>query len=158
MDTKYAIDLVTKPIAISGVKSRFLEESEKMIAGWFSGQPYYLQTYCVKLVDHINENEQQNYITKAIAKKVKDDMISNCRIDFFDNLVQKNEPEFMEVLCQIVKFSNKPKEVKIEDLELLSSQKEDLKKLITKGVVEKSDQKCWIKIPFFHEWIKKNVL
>lgn len=158
LDTKYAIDLVTKPIAISGVKSRFLEESEKMIAEWFSGQPYYLQTYCVKLVDHINENEQQNYITKAIAKKVKDDMISNCRIDFFDNLVQKNEPEFMEVLCQIIKFSNKPKEVKIEDLELSSSQKEDLKKLITKGVIEKSDQKCWIKIPFFHEWIKKNVL
>jgi putative uncharacterized protein (fragment) len=157
LERKDAIDLVTKPIAFSNGESRFLEKSEEMIVDWFNGQPFYLQSYCNELVDYINENQKQNFVTIAIAKKVKDVFLSKKELDFFDNLVRKDETIFFNVLLKIAQSSDSLGEkVKLKRLNLSKEEEQALEKLETRGVINyiKSEQKCSIKIPFFHEWLR----
>ncbi len=156
---KDAIDLVRNPILMKNGESRFLEGSEEMIVDWFNGQPYYLQTYCSKLVNYINEEQKQNYITAAVAKKVKDNFLMSAKLDFFDNLVRVDETDLLEVLLKIVQASDTPgSNVRVDRLDINESQKLALEKLSTRGVINylKAEQKCCIKIPFFHEWLRKS--
>ena len=159
LERKDAIDLVIKPISIKNGGSRFLEGSEEMIVDWFNGQPYYLQTYCSKLVDYINKEQKQNYITAAVAKKVKDLMLTDVKLDFFDNLVRLDEKDMQEVLLKIAQASDTAgTKIHIDRLHLDENQKNILEKLATRGVVDysKSEQKCCITIPFFHEWLRQS--
>lgn len=159
LERKDAIDLVTKPIATKDGDSRFLEGSEEMIVDWFNGQPYYLQTYCSRLVNYINEEQKQNYITAAVAKKVKDAMLTSVQLDFFDNLVRVDEIELLEVLLKIAQASDTPgSKVRIDRLHISDKHKDALKKLATRGVIDymKAEQKCCINIPFFHEWLRQS--
>lgn len=159
LERRDAIDLVNKPIIMRGGDSRFLEGSEEMIVDWFNGQPYYLQTYCSRLVDYINEEQKQNYITAAVAKRVKDAMLTSVQLDFFDNLVRADEAELIEVLLKIVQASDTPKSnVRVDRLDINDKYKVALEKLATRGVINymKAEQKCCIKIPFFHEWLKQS--
>ena len=140
-------------------RNRFLEGSEEMIVDWFNGQPYYLQTYCSRLVNYINEEQKQNYITAAVAKKVKDAMLTSVQLDFFDNLVRVDETELLEVLLEIARTSDTPgSKVRVDRLHINDKQKGALEKLATRGVIDyaKSEQKCSIKIPFFHEWLRQS--
>lgn len=159
LERKDAIDLVTKPIVMEDGYSRFLEGSEEMIVDWFNGQPYYLQTYCSRLVNYINEEQKQNYITAAVAKKVKDAMLTSVQLDFFDNLVREDETDLLEVLLKIAQASDTPgSKVRVDRLGINDKYKDALEKLATRGVIDyvKSEQKCYINIPFFHEWLRQS--
>lgn len=157
LERKDAIDLVIKPIIMKDGGSRFLEGSEEMIVDWFNGQPYYLQSYCSRLVNYINEEQKQNYITAAVAKKVKDAMLTSVQLDFFDNLVRVDETELLEVLLRIAQASDTPgSKVRVDRLHI--SDVGALGKLATRGVIDyvKAEQKCSINIPFFHEWLRQS--
>lgn len=159
LERRYAIELVTKPIALSDGSSRFLEGSEEMIVDWFNGQPYYLQTYCSRLVDYINEYQKQNYITTAVARKVKDMMLGSVQLDFFDNLVRSDETDELEVVLKLAQASDIPgSKININRLQLSEEQIETLGKLANRNVVDyvQSEQKCGIVIPFFHEWLRQS--
>lgn len=159
LERKDAIDLVMKPIMMKDGGSRFLEGSEEMIVDWFNGQPYYLQFYCSGLVNYINEEQKQNYITAAVVKKVKDAMLASVRLDFFNNLVRVDEAELLEVLVKISKASDTPgSKVRVDRLDINEKHKEAMEKLATRGVIDyiKADQKCSINIPFFHEWLRQS--
>ena len=159
LERKDAIDLVIKPIIMKDGGSRFLEGSEEMIVDWFNGQPYYLQSYCSRLVNYINEEQKQNYITAAIAKKVKDAMLKSVQLDFFDNLVRVDEAELLEVLLKIAQASDTPgSKVRVDRIHINDKHKDALEKLATRGVIDyvKAEQKCSINIPFFHEWLRQS--
>lgn len=159
LERKDAIDLVIKPIIMKDGGSRFLEGSEEMIVDWFNGQPYYLQSYCSRLVNYVNEEQKQNYITAAVVKKVKDAMLTSVQLDFFDNLVRVNETELLEVLLKIAQTSDIPgSKVRVDRLHINNKDKDALEKLSTRGIIYyiKAEQKCSIKIPFFHEWLRKS--
>ncbi|RGH90925.1 ATP-binding protein [Ruminococcus sp. AM27-11LB] len=159
LERKDAIDLVTKPVLMEDGNSRFLEGSEEMIVDWFNGQPYYLQTYCSRLVNYINEEQKQNYITAAVAKKVKDAMMASVQLDFFDNLVRADETDLCEVLLKIAQASDVPgSKVRVDRLCIDGKYKVALEKLANRGVIEyiKAEQKCRILIPFFHEWLMQS--
>lgn len=153
-----AIDLVTKPIRMKNGNSRFLENSEELIVDWFNGQPYYLQSYCSRLVDYINGEQRQNYVTTAVAQRVKDRMLAEVQNDFFDNLVRKDEEDLLEIVRKIAQASDTPEaRIKVERLMLDDRQLEMLDRLAVRGVVDytKADQRCRITIPFFYEWLRQ---
>lgn len=158
LEYQYALDLVVKPISLQDGTSRFVESSDEMIVDWFGGQPYYLQTYCSKLVNYINEYQHQKYITAAIAIKVKELMLSEVKIDMFDNLVRSNESDLLNLLVKIAHASElNDQKIKVSRLELSDDELGCLEKLSIRKVVEytKNDGKCKILIPFFHEWLRR---
>ena len=159
LERKDAMELVTRPILMKDGDSRFLEGSEEMIVDWFNGQPYYLQTYCSRLVNYINEEQKQNYITAAVAKKVKEAMMTSVQLDFFDNLVRVDETELLEVLLKIAQASDIPgSKVRVDRLQISEKHMPALEKLTNRGVIDyiKAEQKCCILIPFFHEWLRQS--
>lgn len=152
LEKEYAVKLITEPILFNG-KSRYLEGTENKIADWFSGQPYYTQTYCKKLVDYLN-SKTANYVTEAVAEDVKNLMLEDSRIDFFDNLVyEKDQDSSWSVLKRIA--SSDVEDVPIDVSSLSDSEKEALTKLTDREVLTKKQDRYQIKIPFFREWIKE---
>lgn len=151
-----ALALVSEPISLSDGESRFLEDSDEMIVRWFNGQPYYLQTYCDKLVNYLNGEQRQNFVTAAIAIKVKNQMLSETHEDFFDNLIQSNETDLFDAVLAIAKEAGLASDwAKQARLPVCICSERILDKLDTRGVIEykKAEQKCRILIPFFQEWL-----
>ena len=153
-----AIKLVVNPILMKNGESRYLEKSDEMIVNWFNGQPYYLQTYCSILVNYLNAHQQQNYITNAIAIRAKDQMLQTVRLDFFDNLVNAGEEDYLKVLVAIAKNTEHIDGwVRLARMNLPAGSDAVLQKLNDRGVVEynKAENKSKISIPFFQEWLAK---
>ena len=154
-----AVDLVIEPIRLKNGDSRFLESTGKTIANWFNGQPYYLQCFCYNLVDYINKIQKQNFVTMAVAEKVKDEMLKSKDISFFDNLVNKEDKDGIDLLLKIAKAATDVpgRYILIDNLQLTDFQLAVLEKLAEKGVIDykKAEKKCRIVIPFFNEWLIK---
>ncbi len=153
LEKKYAEDLIVRPILSSNGKSRYINGAEKEIAVWFNGQPYFIQRYCHKLVNYLNMEKKQ-FITPEIAESVKNQMLAESGIDFFDNLVASSDAESWSVIEKIAKSD--AEEVRKESLNLTDSEEKALEKLVDRDVVQKKpDNKYAIKIPFFREWVKE---
>ena len=151
LEKEDAIKLITEPIPLNG-ESRFREGTERKIADWFNGQPYYTQTYCKKLVDYLN-SKKTNYVTDAVAEYVKNSMFEDSRIDFFDNLVDEKDEDSWTVLKKIA--SADVEDVPLDLASLSDSEKDALTKLTDREVITKKQDRYQIKIPFFREWIRK---
>ena len=124
-----------------------------MIADWFNGQPFYLQCYCSELVKAL---KKQNFITKAIAVKVKDLMLESKDISFFDNLVHRDDKDGIDLAYNIAKVSGLAGNyVAVDKLRLNALQLDKLETLSKRGVIQykKAEKKCRIVIPFFNEWL-----
>ncbi len=150
-----ALKLVNQPILLND-SSRFKENADEAIVDWFNGQPYYIQTYCNKLVNYLNEH-QQNYVTAAIANQVKEILLEEKEIDFFDNLVVQNEEPLWQLLKKIaIQTQQKDGWINIATLECSQYESNNLEKLINRKVVVKDHERCKIIIPFFKDWLVKN--
>ena len=149
---EYAKDLIVKPILLNG-KSRYREDSDKKIADWFNGQPYYIQTYCKKLVDYLNFKKDKS-IAMAVAEKVKKDLFGEAdKMQLFDNLVDKDDKDSWNILKKIAKSD--VDDVPLDLSALSDSEKTALNKLVVRDVVNEKQDRYQIKIPFFREWIRE---
>ncbi len=153
LEKRYAIDLITKPILLSGGKNRYLEGAEEKIADWFNGQPFFIQKYCKKLVKYL-DLEHESYITLAVAENVKNELLSEFMDSDFDNLVYQEESEdFWNVLKKIA--SSDVEDVPLDLSTLNDAEKYALAKLTDRDVITKKQDRYQIKIPFFREWIRE---
>ena len=152
LEKEYAVKLITDPILFNG-KSRYLEGTENKIADWFNGQPYYIQTYCKKLVDYLN-SKKANYVTEAVAEDVQNLMLEDSRIDFFDNLVDKDDTTSWNILKKKIASSD-VEDVPVDISSLSEDEKTALDKLTDREVLTQKQGRYSIKIPFFREWIRK---
>lgn len=153
LEKEYAVKLITEPIRSKDGNSRFLHGAENKIEDWFNGQPYYIQTYCKKLVDYLNFKKDKSSITMAVAEKVKKLMLDDSKIDFYDNLVGKDDTTAWNVLKKIA--SSDVEDVPVDISSLSEDEKNALDKLTDREVLTKKQDRYTIKIPFFREWIRE---
>ena len=152
LEREYAVELINKPILLDNGKSRFLDGAEEKIADWFNGQPYYIQTYCKKLVDYLNYKKEK-YVTVAVAEYVKNSMFEDSGMAFFDNLVYEKDENSWSVLKKIACYD--VEDVPLDLASLSDSEKAALTKLTDREVITKKQDRYQIKIPFFREWIRE---
>lgn len=152
LEPEYAKELIVNPILKDG-KSRYQDGADEKIAYWFNCQPFYIQTYCRKLVDYLNKTKKES-ITMAVAKEVKNQMLSECyATSLFDNLVEKNDEVSWSVLEKIA--SSDVEDVPVDISSLSEDEKIALDKLTDREVLTKKQDRYTIKIPFFREWIRE---
>ena len=155
-------ELIEKPILLDNGSSRYLEKSIDLIANWFYGQPYYISVYCKKMVEHMKALHK-NYVTNAMAEKVKNDMLSSSTISFFDNLINagdidsstdnelKSLPTY-KLLCNIAFLTKNSEWANIDDIDM-PGREQLIEDLINRSVIERRRGKCRILINFFKEWL-----
>lgn len=162
LDDESVKQLIESPILLSNGNTRYMEKSVELIANWFYGQPYYISVYCKKMVEHMKATHK-NYVTNAMAEKVKNDMLMSSTISFFDNLINagdiemnsedelKNLPTY-KLLCNIALLTKNSEWANIADIEIKDKEKL-IEDLINRSVIERRKGKCRIYINFFKEWL-----
>ncbi len=159
LDDESVRKLIEEPLRLSNGESRFMENSVELIAGWFFGQPYYIQLYCNRLVEQMNIDKRVR-VTNALAEKVKSLMLEEADEDLFDNLISRGdesgtEGECYEILKRIAQLTKNSEWADLDDIQV--ENKEILiNDLINRAVIRKSGNKCKILISFFREWLNMN--
>lgn len=156
LDDGSSKQLIEEPIRLPNGESRFLENSAGMIAEWFHGQPFYIQSYCVRLVDQMNQDRKVR-VTNALAEKVKRIMLEEEDKSKFDNLYSRGdesgtEDECFEILSQIATLTKNSEWADAEELHS-PNLAELMADLTERGVVERKGTKVKIRITFFKEWL-----
>ena len=156
LDDKSSKQLIEEPIRLPNGESRFLENSAGMIAEWFHGQPFYIQSYCVRLVDQMNQDRKVR-VTNALAEKVKRIMLEEEDKSKFDNLYSRGdesgtEDECFEILSQIAALTKNSEWADAEELHS-PNLGELMADLTERGVVERMGARVKIRITFFKEWL-----
>ena len=156
LDDGSSKQLIEEPIRLPNGESRFLENSAGMIAEWFHGQPFYIQSYCVRLVDQMNQDRKVR-VTNALAEKVKRIMLEEEDKSKFDNLYSRGdesgtEDECFEILSQIAALTKNSEWADAEELHS-PNLGELMADLTERGVVERKGTKVKIRITFFKEWL-----
>ena len=91
-----AVALIEKPIwDKSRDRSRFLGKATDLILDYTSSNPYYVQIFCARLVDYMNEHKVMS-ITEADVHDVADSFIKGeqaLTVDKFDNLITAGDAD-----------------------------------------------------------------
>ncbi len=159
LDDESVRKLIEEPLRLNNGETRFMENSVDLIAGWFYGQPYYIQLYCDRLVNQMNIDKRVR-VTNALAEKVKAMMLEEVDEDLFDNLISRGdesgtEGECYDILKQIAQLTKNSEWAEIDDIQVQN--KDNLiDDLINRAVIRKKDNKCKILISFFREWLNMN--
>ena len=162
LDDESVRDLIEKPILLSNGATRYMEKSVDLISNWFYGQPYYISVYCKRMVEHMKASHK-NYVTNAMAEKVKNEMLMSSTISFFDNLINAGDIETStedelkslptyKLLCSIAYLTKNSEWASIEDIDIPEKER-IIEDLINRSVIERRKGKCRIYINFFKEWL-----
>lgn len=162
LDEDSVRDLIEKPILLSNGSTRYMEKSVDLISNWFYGQPYYISVYCKRMVEYMKASHK-NYITNAMAEKVKNEMLSSSTISFFDNLINAGDIEMStedelkslptyKMLCSIANLTKNSEWANLDDIDMPDKEK-TIEDLINRSVIERRRGKCRIYINFFKEWL-----
>lgn len=159
LDDESVKKLIEEPLRLNNGETRFMENSVDLIAGWFFGQPYYIQLYCDRLVKQMNIDKRVR-VTNALAEKVKALMLEEADEDLFDNLISRGdesgtEGECYEILKRIAQLTKNSEWAEIDDIEV-DNRDNLIDDLINRAVIKKKDNKCKILISFFREWLNMN--
>ena len=90
-----ARDLIEKPVLNDRNESRYVGRAVDSILDYTSRNPYYIQIFCSRLIDYIN-NHRSITITEADVKDVALSFVKGeqaLEIDKFDNLIRAGEKE-----------------------------------------------------------------
>ncbi|MDY0388648.1 MAG: hypothetical protein RBT65_16300, partial [Methanolobus sp.] len=91
-----AINLIEKPIWDTNKdRSRFLGNATNLILEYTSSNPYYVQIFCARLVDYMNDNKAIS-VTEADVHDVADSFIKGeqaLTADKFDNLITAGDAD-----------------------------------------------------------------
>jgi len=163
LDKKSCEDLILNPIRTKGNKSIYLEESYQIIYELTSGQPYYTQMLCEKIVNFINE-EQKIYITIATIEYVKEELLKEIGIDKFDNLIdsgdgsEENKKLVLKLLYSIARNGKYGDWTHISDVVNIENKNIFLETLKNRDVIEINGEKCRIVVKLFTEWLNRNYI
>lgn len=163
-----ARDLIEKPILNENGESRYIGNAVSKIIDWTSRNPYYIQTFCNRLVDTMNRNKSIS-VTEADVNDVAQTFIQGSEAlpeDNFDNLIRAGESEdlqeyseshILSVLRQIAINSKNIGYCKREDVRVLDDIIEEdaiFKHLYDREVLEKKGGNNYrIQVKLFQEWL-----
>lgn len=163
-----ARDLIEKPILDKDGSSRFVGNAVDRILEYTSRNPYYIQIFCDRLVDYMNEKKIIK-VTESDVYDVAQTFVKGEQAlteDKFDNLINAGEAEdlqeypqseILKILRNIaINTKNKPSVLKCDINALDDKEKENkiLKHLVDREVLEKEPNDQYrIKVKMFQEWL-----
>lgn len=163
-----ARDLIQKPILDEGGNSRYIGEAVSKIIEYTSRNPYYIQIFCSRLVDFMNENKSIS-VTEADVNEVAKSFISGSGAleeDKFDNLIRAGESEDLQeysekdILAILRQVSINSKNIgycnrsAIDALGDTEKENAILKDLCDREVLEKKGDDIYkIQVKLFQEWL-----
>lgn len=163
-----ARDLIEKPILDENGKSRYIDNAVSRIIEYTSRNPYYIQIFCARLVDHMNRNKSIS-VTEADVIDVANSFISGpeaLSIQKFDNLIRPGESEDQqeysdyEVLQVLRQISSNSKIIGFcnrNDINVLPDKAREnaiLKQLVDREVLElRGENNYKIQVKLFQEWL-----
>lgn len=165
-----AINLIEKPIWDKDQnRSRFLSKSIETIIDYTSANPFYIQSFCSRLVEYMNANKIIT-VTEADVERVVEGFITgeqSYTIQNFDNLISAgdaevnpfSQDEVLEILRSIAIGSRNLDTCPRESIDIGNKSKEDdiLSDLESREVIQRIKQKYYkIKVRLFKEWLIKN--
>lgn len=89
LDDKYALDLIEEPIRVGGAngETRYRKTAAQDVLELTAGSPFYIQLFCSRLVEYLNENKAP-VATPSDIRRVLDALVSDeLRLNDFDNLL-----------------------------------------------------------------------
>ncbi len=171
LDTKYATDLIVKPILDEKGRSRYKEQSIQRILDLTAGSPWYIQIICDRLVRYMNE-EAVPFVTEADVEQVKKYLIQGGKAlneNKFHSLTKSgdisgdavSEDDAKKVLTSIAKQSGADRNGCPRHLIMCQTDSEVdeiLEDLIRREVVERTEkeQSYRIRVGLFKEWLVAN--
>ncbi len=162
--------LIEKPIWDSkNNKSRFIGKAISKILDYTSLNPYYIQIFCAKLVDFMNDYKLIN-VTEADVIDVAKSFVEGSQalpIDKFDNLLNAGDAdleavpqeETLEILRQIANNSRVLGSCPRESISLKSVEYDDqiLDDLLKRDVINCPNTDYYrIQVQIFNEWLLKH--
>ena len=163
-----ARELIENPIRMQGGKSRYVGRAVDRIIDYTSRNPYYIQIFCARLVEYLNENKSI-YITEADVNSVASSFIIGDQAledDKFDNLIRPGESEDLQefkdedvlaVLKQMAGLSNVIGFCRLQDLDVLNNTElteRIICNLTDREVIERiGEDKYKIQVKLFQEWL-----
>jgi tetratricopeptide (TPR) repeat protein len=162
--------LIEKPIWDSkNNKSRFIGKAINKILDYTSLNPYYIQIFCARLVDFMNDNKLIN-VTEADVIDVAKSFVEGLQalpIDKFDNLLNAGDAdleavpqeETLEILRQIANNSRVLGSCPRESISLKNTEYDDqiLDDLLKRDVVSCPNTGYYrIQVQIFNEWLLKH--
>ena len=164
LEEEEAKALIDEPIRIND-ESRYLPAAIDHIYDLTAGSPFYIQIFCDKLVDYVNDKRVMK-ITKSIVKKVLEVHLMELDKGLFDNLINDGDPspdaikdqDAETVLREIAKFTKNdyycnPNQFKITTI-TAHNQTLILKNLLEREVIATNKDGLYrIRVELFKEWL-----
>lgn len=163
-----ARNLIEKPILDENGNSRYIGEAVSRIIEYTSRNPYYIQIFCSRLVDFMNENKSIS-VTEADVNEVARSFIDGSEAlaeDKFDNLIRAGESEDLQeysesdILAILRQISINSKNIgycgrsAIDALGDTEKENAILKDLCDREVLEKKGSDNYkIQVKLFQEWL-----
>lgn len=162
--------LIEKPIwNTRNNKSRFIGNAVNKVLDYTSQNPYYIQIFCARLVDFMNENKL-NSVTEADVINVAKSFIEgiySLPIDKFDNLLNAgdadleafSQDEILEILRQIANNSRFLGSCNRDSIYLKGDEYDNqiLEDLFRRDVINCPNRNFYrIQVQIFNDWLLKN--
>ncbi len=160
--------LIENPILDKDGNSRYIGEAVSKIIEYTSRNPYYIQIFCSRLVDFMNNNKSIS-VTEADVNEVARSFIYGSDAleeDKFDNLIRAGESEDLQeyleaeilaVLRQIAFSSKNVGYCNRADIDIIEDkEREDaiIKDLCDREVLESKGENSYkIQVKLFQEWL-----
>lgn len=160
--------LIETPILDENGHSRYIGKAVDRILEYTSRNPYYIQIFCSRLVDYMNQNMSIT-VTEADVNDVAKSFVAgehSLEEDKFDNLIRAGETQDLqeipedEILCVLRQIALCTKNINYcnrSDIDVaLAPQRVDeiLKHLEDREVVEKKNENRYkIQVKLFQEWL-----
>lgn len=164
--------LIEKPILDENGHSRYIGDAVSRIIEWTSRNPYYIQIFCSRLVDFMNNNKSIS-VTEADVNEVARSFIEGSDAleeDKFDNLIRAGEEsddlqeyaeeDVLSVLRQIALRAKNIGYCNRADIDVFVDKNKEtaiINDLCNREVLEtKSDNNYKIQVKLFQEWLLKH--
>lgn len=160
--------LIDEPIRIGGIdgESRYAEKAIDRIYELTAGSAFYIQIFCDKLVDYVNQ-DRVTKITEANVNKVLKESMMRLDKGVFDNLTNDGDtsPDAIlkedseAVLREIAKHTQNQPHCNRTQITCVTQKSIDeiLHNLYEREVIEKNKDGYYrIRIGLFKEWLNKN--
>lgn len=160
--------LIETPILDEDGKSRYIGDAVSRIIEYTSRNPYYIQIFCSRLVDYMNDNKSIS-VTEADVNEVARSFIEGSDAleeDKFDNLIRAGESEdlqafpesdILSILRQIAQNSKNIGYCNRRDIDVFEDKNREeaiLKDLYDREVLEmKGEDNYKIQVKLFQEWL-----
>ena len=163
-----ARELIEKPILDENGNSRYIGNAVSRIIEYTSRNPYYIQIFCARLVDYMNNNKSITVTEADVNEVAKSFVVGDQALeeDKFDNLIRAGEKEDLqeypekEIRTVLREIANASKHIGFcnrSDLNALDNrEREDeiLKHLVDREVLEKRGEETYkIQVKLFQEWL-----